>query len=93
MKSPAMTPLLPRRRDLPSSPVGRELMVRDPESGQVHFFNAAARFIWDSCDGATSIRECAMRLRAEFSVPETVDLQADIAETLADFSQKGLLTC
>jgi PqqD family protein of HPr-rel-A system len=82
---------LPRRRELPTRVVGQELLVRDPQSGQVHFLSATAALIWDCCDGQTSFAECASRLNAAFAIPEGVDIGADIREALDDFARRGLL--
>jgi len=85
------TGLLPRRRELPGRPAGRELLVREPEDGRVHFLNATATLIWNCCDGETTVTVCAERLRAAFSIPVEVDVDTDIRETLSDFALKGLI--
>lgn len=83
--------LLPPRRDVPSRIVDQELLVRDPQTGQVHFLSATAALIWNCCDGQTSFAECASRLNAAFAIPEGVDIGADIQEALDGFAQRGLL--
>jgi PqqD family protein of HPr-rel-A system len=82
---------LPLRRDLPHRAVGQEVLVRDPETGKVHFLNATAGVVWECCDGRTSRRDCERRLREAFVMPDNIDLAADIRETLADFEQRGLI--
>jgi PqqD family protein of HPr-rel-A system len=83
--------VLPRRRELPLQNIHDELMLRDPESGEVHFLNPAAAVIWQACDGATLSSECESLLRAAFQIPVAADLQGDIREALADFAKRGLL--
>jgi hypothetical protein len=83
--------MLPRRRGLAARTVGQEVLVRDPESGKVHFLNGTAAVIWECCDGATSPGECERRLRESFTIPPEVDLAADIRETVAGFAEKGLI--
>jgi Coenzyme PQQ synthesis protein D (PqqD) len=83
--------LLPKRLDLPGRPVSRDLMLRDPETGRVHFLNATAAVVWNCCDGETSVAECAQRLRSAFAVPPSVDLLADIRAAVTDLNRRGLL--
>jgi len=83
--------VLPRRRDLPSRRVGGELMLRDPDAGTVHFLNPTAAAVWESCDGKTTVEECAARLRQRFSVSAAVNLAADIQAVLTDLVAKGLV--
>jgi hypothetical protein len=83
--------LLPRRRDLPQRSVGREVLLRDPAAGQVHFLNPTAALIWECCDGRTPLSHCERRLRDTFEIPAATDLAADIRETLSGFRTKGLL--
>jgi hypothetical protein len=83
--------LMPKRRDVPSRTVGEELLVRDPASERVHFLNSTAAVVWECCDGATPLSACVDRVRETFAVPDTVDLAADVRETLEHFRQQGLL--
>lgn len=83
--------MLPLRRELPFRSVGKELMVRDPENGQVHFLNPTAAVIWNCCDGANSLAQCQAQLLNAFAIPEGVDLEADIRETIADLNRRKLI--
>jgi PqqD family protein of HPr-rel-A system len=85
------TQLLPKRRDLPARFAVRELLVRDPANGKVHFLNRTAAAVWECCDGSTSITECESRLREQFAVPIEADVLGDIQQSLADFARRGLL--
>ena len=86
-----METILPPRRDLPQRTVGQEVLVRDPDTGQVHFLNPTAALIWQSCDGATSLDACVRLLRTTFSIPEDIDLATDVGEIVTDFAQRGIL--
>ena len=66
-------------------------MLRDPESGRVHFLNASAAVVWNCCDGHTSLGECERCLRNRFVVPPVVDVRADVNHVLADLANRGLL--
>lgn len=81
---------LPKGRDLHSRIVGKECMLRDILSGQVHFLNSTSSIVWKCCDGLTTTIECESRLRAIFAFPESVDLAADIQHIIADFKKRGL---
>lgn len=80
-----------RRDDLVITEVYNQLMLYSVEQGAVHVLNLSAKQIWDLCDGTHSSEQMAEALAAAFSVPDGRDLQADVAATLAVFSEKGLL--
>ena len=71
--------------------MGRELLITDPDTGQVHFLNATAAEVWDCCDGQVTLAACEERLRLRFAVPGTVNLSSDIAVILRDLETRGLL--
>lgn len=83
--------VLPRQRALPGRPAGGDTLVRDPNTGTVHFLSPTATVVWECCDGKTSSSECLTRIRTAFAVPEGADLEADLAETVEDFRRRGLL--
>jgi hypothetical protein len=66
-------------------------MLRDPETGRVHFLNGTAAIVWQCCDGQTSIDECERRLRSAFAVPASVDVHADILAATLDLLRRDLL--
>jgi hypothetical protein len=83
--------VLPRQRALPGRPAGGDTLLRDPDTGTVHFLSPTATVVWECCDGKTSASECLTRLRTAFAIPEGTDLSADLAETVEDFRLRGLL--
>ena len=83
--------LLPRKKELTGRCVGAELMLRDPATEQVHFFNETACLIWQCCDGETTIDECEARLRARYQIPFEVDVAADVCSIVQTFASLGLL--
>ena len=87
----ALESLLPKRRDLPARPAGKEILLREPEDSRVHFLNASAALVWGCCDGETTLADCAQRLRAAFRIPAGMDLEEDIHVAVADLSARGLL--
>ena len=83
--------ILPKRRELPSRMAVDELMVTDPDSGDVHFLNGTASVVWDCCDGKTAEIECIRRIRLEFEVDQSVDLSSDVSNVVRFLWSKGLL--
>jgi hypothetical protein len=49
-------------------------VVYDLERHEAHCLNRTAAFVFKQCDGRTSVREIARRLRAEFEAPADEDL-------------------
>ena len=83
--------VLPKRRELPHRMAGEELLVTDPATGQVHFLNATAALVWENCNGATTLGDCAERLRADFEIPADVNLVSDLSEIVSQLEAQGLL--
>jgi hypothetical protein len=82
---------LPRAKPLPARQVGDEMLVRSPDTGEVHFLNPTAALIWTLCDGATSVAQCEAQLRSRFRISESTDLRADIEEVVRGFRERGML--
>ena len=82
---------LPVRRPLPARSAGDEWLVRDAETGQVHFLNSTAALVWHCCDGVTTIESCERQLRESFSVPEGMTLTDEIRATVRDLESRGLI--
>lgn len=91
MSSLLLEPRLPVRRSLPARSAGDEWLVRNPETGQVHFLNATAALVWRCCDGATTIESCERQLRESFSIPEGRMLAEEIRATVRDLESRGLI--
>ena len=70
--------------------VGRDLLLLDTESEHIHQLNQTARFIWRSCDGASSAEEIAGLLAKEYEVDRHVALK-DVVETLSSLRALNLL--
>jgi hypothetical protein len=90
VRTPDSTPL-PHAKPLPARQVGDEMLVRSPDTGEVHFLNPTAALIWGLCDGTTSVAQCEAQLRARFRIPESIDLRADIDEVVCGFRERGML--
>ena len=62
---------LPKRRNrqLITKEVGGELIVYDRENDRVHCLNSTAAFVWNHCDGRTSVATMARLLEDEIKIP------------------------
>jgi len=72
--------------------LGTEAMLYDPEGDRVVRLNRTARRIWELCSGQNSLGAIADQLQDEFAFDPSMDLPADVAETVAQFAASGLLT-
>jgi Coenzyme PQQ synthesis protein D (PqqD) len=59
---------LKRRRDVKSRLVDGETVVLDQQAGVVHQLNATASFIWERCDGQSTLTDIAQQLAQAFEV-------------------------
>lgn len=79
------------RSDLLASELEHELVLFDEADEVVHVLNTTAKLVWELCDARHTIDDIAQALRAQFAIPSDRDVLADVTETLALFSAKGLL--
>ena len=85
---PAMIPR--RRTDLIAREVDGEALILDRAAGKVHQLNATAAFIWDHCDGASSMEEMVSWLASAYGVDSDV-ARRDAAKTVDALEKLGLL--
>jgi hypothetical protein len=80
------------RRDLelPYQRLEEETIVVDPRTRQVHLLNDTAARVWELLATPQSIEALVAVLGDEYDAPAG-ELNAAVAELLADFGQKGLL--
>ena len=60
-------------------------------SGMMHQLNLVGGLIWQQCDGQKTLVEIAGELAKEFSV-EQVEVETDVAEFVADLTERGWLS-
>jgi hypothetical protein len=68
--------------------VAGELIVYDRESDRVHCLNSTAAFVWNHCDGRTSVATMAQLLEAETKEPVE---QEFVLYALAQLNKSKLL--
>jgi Coenzyme PQQ synthesis protein D (PqqD) len=79
-----------RRSDVRVRVVDGEAVILDSDRGLIHQLNNTAYYIWEGCDGNSTVAEIAQQLAVVFSAdPQTA---ADDAATLIlQFQSLGLL--
>jgi len=60
---------LARREDLVIQDLNEELLVYDRNRHKAHSLNKTAAFIWNQCDGQTTVADIARRMEREFNAP------------------------
>ncbi|MCO5190008.1 MAG: PqqD family protein [Anaerolineae bacterium] len=71
--------------------MGDEAVLVSADHAFVHTLSPTAYFIWQRCDGDHSVAQIEADLRAEWKVPDGVDVSADIRALLAELAAKNLL--
>jgi hypothetical protein len=71
--------------------LGTEAMLYDAEGDKVVRLNRTARRIWEMCSGQHTLDTIVDTLQQEFAVAPRIDLQKDVAATVAQFAAAGLL--
>jgi Coenzyme PQQ synthesis protein D (PqqD) len=79
-----------RRTDVNVRMVDGEVLVLDRHSDLIHQLNPTASYIWDRCDGQSSVADIAHQLAAVFDVDATMAVQ-DVMTTIVKLHSLGLL--
>lgn len=83
--------MLPRQREgLSLQPVGDELLVLDLQADVIHQLNATASWIFEQCDGHTSIEMLVDDLAGAYQL-ERSRIEADVRDTLAHLHSLSLI--
>jgi hypothetical protein len=77
--------------DLLTSEVDDELILYNSTFEVLHVLNPTAKLVWELCDAQHSPEEMAMIMRERFLIQPERDVLADVMNTLAVFTEKGLL--
>jgi Coenzyme PQQ synthesis protein D (PqqD) len=79
-----------RRADVNVRIVDGEVVVLDRRSDLIHQLNPTASYIWDRCDGRSTVAEIASQLAAAFDVDAKTAIQ-DVATAVMQLHSRGLL--
>lgn len=67
-----------------------ETIVLNQRLGQVHQLNATATYVWQLCDGHTTIEQIVELVSREYGVPAG-EIGEDVANIIAEFAVKELV--
>lgn len=82
-------PLL--RPELLVEPVGEDVLVLDPDSESMYQLNRTAGAVIELCDGTRTVDQIVEILHDRFRAPDPERLQRDVADTLEQMQDLGLL--
>jgi hypothetical protein len=70
--------------------VDGEVVVLDRQAGLIHQLNPTASYIWDRCDGQSTVAEIAHQLAAAFDVDASTVVH-DVATAIKELHRLGLI--
>jgi hypothetical protein len=79
-----------RRDDIHTRVVEGEAVLLDRQQDLIHQLNCTATYVWDCCDGLTSLTEIATRLVETFDVPQEIAIR-DLTTAIKQFHDLHLL--
>ena len=79
-----------RRSDVRVCVVEGEKVVLDRQGGMIHQLNQTASFIWDWCDGKSTVADITNQLAEAFDVDPKTSLK-DVAAIVGQFQKLNLL--
>jgi hypothetical protein len=79
-----------RRTDLTAREVEGQVLILDRQREQVHQLNETASFIWECCDGSSTIGDIARRVAERFGT-ESAAIEPEIGEAISKLRELGLL--
>jgi pyrroloquinoline quinone biosynthesis protein D len=80
-----------RRQDVRARTIEGETLILDRSSGVIHQLNSTAAFIWELCDGRSTIDEICNRVLDNFETDEGI-VRKDVIKNLDDFWDLKLIT-
>lgn len=66
------------------------LVVADARSAQLHLLSPDGAAIWEMCDGERAAEQMAAMLAEHFDIG-VEEIRSDVAKTLAELQEKGLV--
>jgi DNA-binding transcriptional regulator YiaG len=81
----------PKRKEILSVEMDRELMLHDMETKKVYVLNSTAAMIWSMCDGEHNVEQMAMKVKDKFTQLQE-DVLQEISQTVEKLRQYGLVS-
>ena len=86
-----LAPNYPKQReDIHTRVVDEEVVILDRQQNLIHQLNGTATYIWDCCDGSTSLQEIAIQFAEAFDVPQEIATR-DLMVVIQQFCDLHLL--
>ena len=79
-----------KRNDVNARSVDLEIVVLDRHNGSIHQLNQTASFVWEQCDGESSLEEIAARMAEAFEVDFSTAM-SDVRNMIQQLHDIGLL--
>jgi len=79
-----------QRDDIHTRVVEGEAVLLDRQKDLIHQLNCTATYVWNCCDGRTSLTELATQLAEAFDVPQEIAI-SDLATVIQQFHDLHLL--
>ena len=79
-----------KRNDVNARLVDQEIVVLDRQNGTIHQLNQAASFVWEQCDGESTLEEIAKRMTEAFEVDFRTAI-SDVRKAIQQLNDIGLL--
>ena len=83
-----MCPL--RRADLTTRELEGETLILDRQHEHVHQLNTSASYVWQRCDGQTTVREIAESMAQDFGIG-LEEAERDVEGLVSRLKELGLL--
>lgn len=81
---------LKRREDLTVREVDGEIIVLNTRLGQIHQLNSTASYVWNLCDGKTSVKSIIDLVARKYGA-SAIEVEKDVANVIAQFQDKELV--
>ena len=79
-----------KRNDVNARSVDLEMVVLDRQNGSIHQLNQTASFVWEECDGESTLEEIAKRMTEAFEVDFSTAM-SDVRKVIQQLNDIGLL--
>jgi hypothetical protein len=79
-----------KRNDVNARTIDLEIVALDRQNGSIHQLNQTASFVWEQCDGESTLEEIAKRMTEAFEVDFSTAI-SDVRKVIQQLNDIGLL--